>query len=78
MELPYNSSDSEEFVSVEGEFDNNPQQNLSASLASWAVRNHCTQACVKELLNILRHHGHSDLPKDSRTLLKTPRNVPIS
>jgi len=29
---------------------------------------------MSELLNKLRTCGHSDLPKDARTLLNTPRN----
>ncbi|XP_057291715.1 uncharacterized protein LOC130656398 [Hydractinia symbiolongicarpus] len=47
---------------------------LSEELASWAVRNRVTRNSVNELLDILRKNGHT-LPKDSRTLLKTPRNV---
>ena len=48
---------------------------LAPRLANWSVKNSCTRACVNELLEILRHSGLS-LPKDSRTLLGTVRNVP--
>jgi hypothetical protein len=34
----------------------------------------CTRTALNELLNILRKQGHR-LPKDSRTLLKTPRSI---
>ena len=48
---------------------------LAPRLANWSVQNSCTRACVNELLEILRYSGLS-LPKDSRTLLGTVRNVP--
>ena len=48
---------------------------LAPRLANWSVKNSCTKACVNELLEILRYSGLS-LPKDSRTLLGTVRNVP--
>ena len=48
---------------------------LAPRLANWSVKNNCTRACVNELLEILRYSGLS-LPKDSRTLLGTVRNVP--
>ena len=43
-------------------------------LATWAAKNNCHRGTVNELLGILREGGHS-LPKDSRTLLSTPRTV---
>ena len=48
---------------------------LAPRLANWSVKNSCTRACVNELLEILRDSG-LNLPKDSRTLLETVRNVP--
>ena len=42
----------------------------------WATENNLTRACVNGLLAILRHEGLG-LPKDARTLLKTPRNVVV-
>ena len=36
--------------------------------------NNCSSTSVDSLLRLLRDFG-IDLPKDSRTLLKTPRNV---
>ena len=48
---------------------------LAPRVANWSVKNSCTRACVNELLEILRYSGLS-LPKDSRTLLGTVRNVP--
>lgn len=49
-------------------------QTLQEGLAIWATKNKITRASLNELLSLLRQHGNS-LPKDARTLLKTPRQV---
>ncbi len=49
---------------------------LSCQLASWATKNTIRREAVNELLEILRLHG-SNLPKDARTLLDTPREVSV-
>ena len=49
---------------------------LSERLATWASQNKLTRAAINELLVILKDSGHKELPKDARTLLKTPRMVP--
>lgn len=77
MEL-CDSSDSDTPVLSDNEFSNFSQNDLQVSLAAWATRNRCRQVCVTELLAILRLNGHSELPKDPRTLLKTPRNVTVA
>ncbi|XP_038062953.1 uncharacterized protein LOC119733615 [Patiria miniata] len=56
------------------ELDTNDKPDLDDKLRKWATENKLTRACVNELLAILRHEGH-ELPKDARTLLKTPRSV---
>ena len=48
---------------------------LQQELASWVSRNKCTRQATNEFLDILRNDGHSSLPKDSRTLLQTPRAI---
>ena len=63
------------------EIDNYPDHAVSPvtlrkKLATWATKNKCQRGAVDELLGILREEGHSSLPKDSRTLLATPRDVP--
>lgn len=45
-------------------------------LALWASKNNITREAVNELLELLRKNGH-DLPKDSRTLMETPRYVEV-
>lgn len=49
---------------------------LEKGLALWGSKNNITHQAVNELLELLRRHGH-DLPKDSRTLMETPRYVEI-
>lgn len=48
---------------------------LQQDLASWVSKNKCTREATNELLDLLRNHGHITLPKDSRTLLQTPRII---
>ena len=50
---------------------------ITSKLASWACRNDITRTALNELLQILRNHGHLNLPKDARTVLKTPRSVKV-
>lgn len=47
---------------------------LRSELAIWATKNKCQRTAVNELIQILRGQGLC-LPKDSRTLLQTPREV---
>jgi hypothetical protein len=47
---------------------------LGKKLANWATKNNCQRGTINELLGILREEGHC-LPKDSRTLLATPRVI---
>ncbi|CAC5424804.1 unnamed protein product [Mytilus coruscus] len=48
--------------------------NFAANLAGWATTRKCTRSSLNELLDILRQEGLR-LPKDSRTLLQTPRSI---
>jgi len=49
---------------------------LQSDLAQFMVRSHLTRDHCNALLDILRKHG-LQLPKDSRTLRKTPRTVEV-
>ena len=49
-------------------------EDLSASVRNWATKYSCTRTALNDLLDILQRNGHR-LPKDARTLLKTPRSV---
>ena len=49
---------------------------LCQRLAACAIKNNWSRDSVTELLKILRDEG-LELPKDARTLLKTPRDVKI-
>jgi len=46
-------------------------------IADWAGRNNIRRNALNELLAILRQHTEYYVPKDGRTLLKTPRVTPI-
>lgn len=74
------SDSSEETASnFEESFENVPSfqsQELEQDLALWATKNKCTRSALNDLLVILRKQGHR-LPKDARTLLRTPRTVEI-
>ncbi|XP_066916940.1 uncharacterized protein [Clytia hemisphaerica] len=47
---------------------------LCERLKQWSLKNHCTRACVNEILGIVGDLG-CNVPKDKRTLLKTQRTV---
>lgn len=51
---------------------------LARSLRNWAISNRITHSAVTNLLSILDEHAQiNSLPKDSRTLLRTPTSVDI-
>ena len=70
------SSGSDAGGSLNEESEEEPQI-LSQSLAKCALDNGWTHQSVDQLLLILRNHGHGDLPKTARTLLKTPRVIQV-
>lgn len=56
--------------------EHNELVNLRNLLRLWAVDFHISQSAMNKLLEILRNIKIlSDLPKDSRTLMKTPRSI---
>lgn len=46
---------------------------LWEEIVDWALRNYKNRKSINEMLDILRRHGHPEMPKDVRTLLGTPR-----
>lgn len=46
-------------------------------LKNWAINNHISAKAINELLAILRFGGFNFLPRDSRTLMQTPKNLGI-
>lgn len=50
---------------------------IDCSLRSWAIEYHIQNRALSALLKILISFGLKNLPRDSRTLLKTPRTVKI-
>ena len=53
----------------------NEEKTLEGELAGWVLKNKITRNATNELLDILRRNGHDELPKCTRTILKTPRSV---
>lgn len=51
---------------------------LLTELHHWAILHKLTLASVSDVLKILRSHGMTELPKDGRTLLKTPSVTEIT
>ena len=49
---------------------------LVEEVASWEATHKCKRSALNELLYILRRQGHR-LPKDARTLLKTPKMATV-
>lgn len=62
----------------------NKQRHENQTMASnerlrrWALKYNISKRAVSELLTILISFGMNWLPKDSRTLLSTPRRVPMT
>lgn len=58
--------------------DDNDKSDLAQELRSWAITHRIKQTATNVLLKILIATGFTVLPKDSRTLLKTPQSVEIT
>ncbi|KAL0150376.1 hypothetical protein M9458_054193, partial [Cirrhinus mrigala] len=67
-------SDSEVAGSLSDDSAEETPPDLGEEVAAWAATNKCKRSALNELLDILRRQGHR-LPKDARTLLKTPKRV---
>ena len=69
-----------DFTSDESDEDDfsidNDEQTLLSDLGTWVNSHQLSQATVNELLTILIRNG-LDVPKDYRTLMKTPRYVDV-
>ncbi|ELU13066.1 hypothetical protein CAPTEDRAFT_200123 [Capitella teleta] len=50
------------------------ENNLKMKLRNWATKTHQTRESINEMLSIFRDEGYK-LPKDARTLLRTPRSI---
>lgn len=69
-----------DYVSSEDEFEDDIrmqlENNLRSDLAAWTTKINLPRDATNELLGILRNYGN-DVPKDSRTLKATPRDVDV-
>ena len=48
-------------------------ENVLSDIAEWASKNLITHTALRELLMVLKNHGHSSLPRDPRSSLRVPR-----
>lgn len=53
------------------------RKTLPNDLAFWAVKKRISQEAIRELLALLTYHDVPALPKDPRTLMKTPRSIKV-
>lgn len=51
------------------------QLSMMEELKNWSLQNRITHTAVSQLLVLLSKHGIKHLPKDCRTLLRTPRTI---
>ena len=66
--------DLDEERKMEIDFEENGEK-ISSDIAEWASKNLITHTALRELLIILKNHGHSDLARDPKTLVKVPRII---
>ena len=64
----------EDHTALDSETENKDENGLNLALKNWAIKNNCTRTCINEILGIFNDLNFS-VPMDSRTLLKTERNV---
>lgn len=69
------SHDEGNSISYENEMKENTS--IKNDLRKWALTHNIPHMAMKDLLAVLDKNGIEDLPKDPRTLLKTPRRVSI-
>lgn len=60
---------------ITAEFVNSEPNSISYDIHQWALRNKVNHNAVSELLKILCDKLKQDVPRDARTLLKTPKSI---
>jgi hypothetical protein len=76
-DFEYWHDNEDEKFSDNDECDNDDDTDLLASkIANWALNENITMKALTSLLQIL-HPYHPSLPRDPRTLLSTPKSVPV-
>lgn len=69
---------SEEIPNSENTYTFNDEMcDFKEKIICWSVKHSITKRAVNDLLSILIFYGFSFLPKDSRTLMKTPVHIDI-
>lgn len=70
-----NISTTAQMTTVSETIDNESLPNALEELQNWAVIYNVNENAVSAILDILKKHTNLNLPKDCRTLLKTPRKT---
>ena len=70
----YNRFESDSEAEYFSDEESSESRTLISELAKWATDSHIPVSALAGLLNVLRRY-HPSLPKDPRTLLKTPRKT---
>lgn len=72
-----NTLNSGEEMSYETENEKQSDFGIEEKLRNWAIKHRITKSAINDLLGILIFFGFNFLPKDSRSLMKTPIEVDI-
>lgn len=64
-------------IEKEKNYEAQDAENIHEKLGNWAIQHNITTIALRDLLTILISFGFVCLPKDPRTLLKTPKNIQI-
>lgn len=75
---PLESIDSDSTMSESESISSEEDSNFLSELSSWSISQNISHIALNGLLKILRKHMDSNLPSDARTVLKTPRQVPVT
>lgn len=76
-DVVYSDMSDEDVYNSSYESDDNSEgeNDLAQELRDIVADGHLTHKTTNSLLRLLRKHGHDELPKDRRTLMKTSRNI---
>ncbi|XP_031348209.1 uncharacterized protein LOC116174433 isoform X1 [Photinus pyralis] len=70
-EVNHYSESDHEYTNAIGDSKGDSEASLQDALARWTIENNISHAAVNSMLKILHRFGHSNLPADVRTLMKT-------
>ena len=78
---PFDSSnnfDSEHSIVSSSSDESVDTNSLLNDLATWSISHNVSHNSLNDLMKLLRKHVNPDLPSDARTVLNTPRSIPVT